>query len=165
MNDVNTFKVDHPLWAGPTCRTWQTFHTENTHETRSYIPANNMEFNYTWTSLTRWVFTSVCRLRSSIQHGSRSWDGQSSVCLWDHRLLLFLAFTVESLMHSYILAYMAMEALDMAKQQGRQRSCCFQPHNTAYMYYTLHFRICRVVQFWCGRLLVLTAIIIADISN
>ena len=23
LNDVNTFKVNHPLWAGP--RTWQTF--------------------------------------------------------------------------------------------------------------------------------------------
>ena len=31
---------------------------------------------------------------------------------------------------------MAMEALTMAKQRGKQRSCCSQPYNT--VYYPLH---------------------------
>ena len=46
----------------------------------------------------------------------------------------------------------------------RLRSCCCWLYNTAY--YTLHFHIRRrVVDFWCGRLLVLTAMWLCSFWN
>ena len=125
------------------------FSYKNTWNTYNYSSKQHRIELHIRTSLTSWVYFSLqaeiadpaCRLKTTAGEGS-----PAVVFPGIH------GWIVDASLHTYT----AMEVLAMTKQQGKQRSCCCQPYNTAY--YMLHFRICRVinldaVDFWCLPLL------------
>ena len=136
-------KVNHPLWVRP--RTWQT-HMKHIYTCTCISKQHGIQIHTSQSNQVSLYFSLQAEVFGPAWSQQPETASEAFICRVTG-CCFSVAFLVESLQDASLHTYMAMEALTMAKQQGKQRSCCCQPYNTAY--YTLHFRIRRVVDFWC----------------